>query len=156
MMHSLQPDTLIRNPRGEAVTSTVELPTNAASAWAMVGDFAGFAVFVTALSHIEMIGEGVGALRKKSFKDGHVVVEQLNSRDEQGMRMTWTTLYNTLGVGQLWAMMSVEPLAQERCRATWTIIAEPAAASAQGTPGFRRFIQEFADEAMGNVRTLLS
>lgn len=84
------------------------------------------------------------------------MVEQLNSRNEQAMCMAWTTLYNTLGVGQLWAMMSVEALSPERCRATWTIIAEPVAASAQDMPGFRRFIQEFADEAMANVRTLLS
>lgn len=155
-MHSQQPDTLIRNPQGQPVTSTVEIPRAAAEAWAVVGDFAGFTAFVPALAHIEMIGEGVGALRKKSFKDGHLVVEQLNSRDDRAMRMTWTTLYNTLGVGQLWAMMSVEALTAERCRATWTIIAEPVAAHAQDTPGFRRFIQDFADEAMANVRALLS
>ena len=66
--------------------------------------------FIPALSHIEMTGEGVSSLRKKFFKDGNVVVEQLNSRDEQARSMTWTTIYNTLGVANLWAAMNVESL----------------------------------------------
>ncbi|NWA04996.1 SRPBCC family protein [Pseudomonas gingeri] len=155
-MNTLQPDTLIRNPQGQPVVSAVEIPRDAASTWAVVGDFAGFAAFVPALAQIEMTGTGAGALRKKLFKDGNVVVEQLNSRDDSAMYMTWTTLYNTLGVDQLWAAMRVEALAADRCRATWTIIAEPASVDPEGLPGFRRFIQDFADEAMGNVRMLLT
>ncbi|MFZ4968374.1 SRPBCC family protein [Pseudomonas gingeri] len=155
-MNTLQPDTLIRNPQGQPVVSSVEIPRDAASAWTVVGDFAGFAAFVPALAHIEMIGEGTGALRKKLFKDGHVVVEQLNSHDPTAMCMTWTTLYNTLGVDQLWAAMRVEALAADRCRATWTIIAEPLGDDPEDLPGFRHFIQAFADEAMGNVRSLLA
>ncbi len=155
-MNTLQPDTLIRNPQGQPVVSSVEILRDAASAWAVVGDFAGYAAFVPALSQIEMIGSGPGALRKKLFKDGNVVIEQLNSHDNLMMCMTWTTLYNTLGVGKLWAAMRVEALATDRCRATWTIIAEPANDDPKSLPGFRQFIQDFADGAMGNVRNLLA
>ncbi|AMB86745.1 polyketide cyclase [Pseudomonas agarici] len=155
-MHTLQPDTLISNPQGQPMVSSIEISRDAASVWAVVGDFAGYAAFIPALSQIEMIGSGPGALRKKLFKDGNVVVEQLNSHDNLTMCMTWTTLYNTLGVGKLWAAMRVEALAADRCRATWTIIAEPANDDPEDLPGFRHFIQGFTDEAMGNVRNLLA
>jgi len=155
-MNNLQPDSLIRNPHGSPVTSSVEVARDAATVWAVVGDFGGFAAFITALERIEITGEGVGSLRKKFFKDGNLVVEQLNSRDEQARRMTWTTIYNTLGVGQLWAAMTVEALDAQRCRATWTIIAEPATGGEEALPGFRSFVQGFADDAMNNVRTLLA
>jgi len=68
--------------------------------------------------------------------------------------MTWTTIYNTLGVGNLWAAMSVEPLGVGKSRATWTIIAEPAQGGVEALPGFKAFVQGFADDAMGNVLKL--
>jgi len=109
-MTTLQPDTLIKNPHGCHVVSSVEVPADAPRVWEVVGNFAGFDKFIPALSHIEMTGEGVTSLRKKFFKDGNLVVEQLNSRDDQALSMTWTTIYNTLGVANLWAAMTVEPL----------------------------------------------
>ncbi|MCP1442352.1 hypothetical protein J3D54_001484 [Pseudomonas sp. GGS8] len=150
-MSTLQPDTLIKNPHGCHVVSSVEVPADAAQVWAVVGDFAGFDRFIPALSHIEMTGEGVSSLRKKFFKDGNLVVEQLNSRDDQALNMTWTTIYNTLGVANLWAAMSVEFLSTDKSRATWTIIAEPSQGGAEALPGFKDFVQGFADDAMGNV-----
>ncbi|MHC8369587.1 SRPBCC family protein [Pseudomonas sp. MDT1-85] len=153
-MNTLQPDTLIKNPHGCHVVSSVEVPIDAAQVWAVVGNFAGFDQFIPALSHIEMTGEGVSSLRKKFFKDGNLVVEQLNSRDDQTLNMTWTTIYNTLGVANLWAAMNVESLGAGKSRATWTIIAEPAQGGAEALPGFKNFVQGFADDAMGNVLKL--
>ncbi|WP_030128614.1 SRPBCC family protein [Pseudomonas sp. QTF5] len=153
-MNTLQPDTLIKNPHGCHVISSVEVPADAAQVWAVVGNFAGFDQFIPALSHIEMTGEGVSSLRKKFFKDGNLVVEQLNSRDDQALNMTWTTIYNTLGVANLWAAMSVDSLGAGKSRATWTIIAEPAQGGAEALPGFKDFVQGFADDAMGNVLKL--
>ncbi len=153
-MKTLQPDTLIKNPHGCHVVSSVEVPADAAQVWAVVGNFAGFDRFIPALSHIEMTGDGVSSLRKKFFKDGNLVVEQLNSRDDQALNMTWTTIYNTLGVANLWAAMSVESLGTGKSRATWTIIAEPAQGGTEALPGFKNFVQGFADDAMGNVLKL--
>lgn len=150
-MSTLQPDTLIKNPHGCQVVSSVEVPVDAAKVWAVVGNFAGFDRFIPALSHIEMTGEGVSSLRKKFFRDGNLVVEQLNSRDDQALSMTWTTIYNTLGVANLWAAMNVESLGAGKSRATWTIIAEPAQGGADALPGFKNFVQGFADDAMNNV-----
>jgi hypothetical protein len=155
-MKTLQPDTLIKNPQGCHVVSSVEVPADAKKVWAVVGNFAGFDQFIPALSHIEMTGEGVSSLRKKFFKDGNLVVEQLNSRDDQALNMTWTTIYNTLGVANLWAAMSVEPLGTGKSRATWTIIAEPAQGGAEALPGFKDFVQGFADDSMNNVLKLFA
>lgn len=151
-MKPLQPDTLIRNPAGTPVVACVTVDCEAARLWALVGDFAGFAAFIPALSHIEMTGKGVGALRTKFFHDGHRAVEQLNSVDHDAMCMTWTTLYNTLGAARLWAAMQVEAIGSSRSRATWTLIGEPVdMAQAE----FEQFVQTFADDALGNVRDLL-
>lgn len=155
-MSTLQPDTLIKNPQGCHVVSSVEVPADAKKVWAVVGNFAGFDQFIPALSHIEMTGEGVSSLRKKFFKDGNLVVEQLNSRDDQALNMTWTTIYNTLGVANLWAAMSVEPLGAGKSRATWTIIAEPAQGGAEAMSGFTDFVQGFADDSMSNVLKLFA
>ncbi|PWE38772.1 SRPBCC family protein [Pseudomonas prosekii] len=155
-MKTLQPDTLIQNPHGCHVVSSVDVPADASKVWEVVGNFAGFDAFIPALSYIEMTGEGVSSLRKKVFKDGNVVVEQLNSQDDQALSMTWTTIYNTLGVANLWAAMNVEPLGAGKSRATWTIIAQPAAGGAEALPGFKDFVQGFADDAMNNVLKLFA
>jgi hypothetical protein len=155
-MNTLQPDTLIKNPQGCQVVSSVEVMADAAQVWAVVGNFAGFDQFIPALSHIEMTGEGVSSLRKKIFRDGNLVVEQLNSRDDHALSMTWTTIYNTLGVANLWAAMTVESLGVGKSRATWTIMAEPAQGGAEALPGFKDFVQGFADDAMNNVLKLFA
>jgi hypothetical protein len=155
-MNTLQPDTLIKNPQGCHVLSSVEVPADAARVWAVVGNFSGFDRFIPALSHIEMTGEGVSSLRKKFFKDGNLVVEQLNSRDDEALSMTWTTIYNTLGVGNLWAAMQVKPVNASKSVATWTIIAEPAQNGPEALSGFKDFVQGFADDSMSNVLKLFS
>lgn len=151
-MKPLQPDTLILNPSGTPVVTSVVVDCEAARLWSVVGDFAGFDAFIPALSHIEMTGEGVGALRTKFFHDGHCVVEQLNSRDEEAMCMTWTTIYNTLGLAHLWAAMHVEALGSNRSRATWTLIGEPIE---MAQAEFEQFVRGFTDSALGNVRQML-
>lgn len=150
-MKPQQPDTLIRNPVGAPVVASVVVSCDAAQLWDLVGHFAGFDAFIPALSHITMTGAGIGALRTKFFRDGHCAVEQLNSRDDDAMCMTWTTLYNTLGIARLWAAMRVEALGEKCARATWTIVAEPVEAT---QAGFEQFMQAFADSALDNVKRM--
>lgn len=151
-MKSFQPDTLIHNPNGLPIVASLVVNSPAVDLWNIVGQFAGFDVFIPALTHIEMTGTGVGALRTKFFRDGNCVVEQLNSRDEQAMYMTWTMIYNTLGIARLWAAIHVETLGAQSSRVTWTIIAEPTDAK---QPGFEAFVQAFANSALENVRQAL-
>lgn len=155
-MQALKPDTLIRNPEGCLVVSQVVIPAPASNVWSIVGNFAGFAVFIPALSHIEMTGSGVRSIRKKFFKDNNFVIEQLNSRDDQAMTMTWSLIHTSLNIGNLWAAMEVRDLGDGRSEATWTIQGEPWEGGPETLPAFQAFLQKFADEAMGNVRNLLS
>ncbi|MNJ41211.1 Polyketide cyclase / dehydrase and lipid transport [compost metagenome] len=154
-MQTLQPDTLIHNPDGCQVVASIKIAADAASVWNIVGNFAGFPLFIPALSHIEMTGIGVRSVRKKLFKDGNVVIEQLNARDDQAMYMTWSLIYTSLNIGNLWAAMQVEALDQHQARATWTIQAEPYTGGHAALPEFQAFLQGFADDAMNNVRNLL-
>ena len=52
--------------------------------------------------------------------------------------------------------MTVEVLGEGKSRATWTIIAEPAQGGAEALPGFKDFVQGFADDAMNNVLKLFA
>lgn len=149
---ALSPDTLITNPGGEPVVSAISINAPAREVWKVVGDFGGFTQFIPELASIEVIGNGPGSVRYKKFKEGDlVVVEQLNSHDDNTMAMTWTTIYNNLGVSKLWASMTVVPDGSASCVATWTIVAEPTDDNSMSTERFREFLQGFADGAMKNV-----
>ncbi|HEX8592477.1 MAG TPA: SRPBCC family protein [Pseudomonas sp.] len=155
-IQKLQPDTLIKNPEGCRVVSTIEVAADARSVWNIVGNFAGFPVFIPALAQCEVTGSGARSVRRKLFKDGNVVIEQLNTRDDQNMYMTWSLIYTTLNIGNLWAAMTVESHGEESCVATWTIMGEPGLGAAEPLPVFQAFLQGFADDAMNNVRNLFS
>lgn len=155
-MSNFEPDTLVRNPVGNPVVASVTVNADARSVWNIVGNFAGFPVFIPALSHIEMTGNGVRSVRKKLFKDGNVVIEQLNTRDDEAMAMTWSLIYTSLGIGNLWASMQVEPKGERQSQATWTIIGEPASGAKDDVPAFEAFLQGFAQDAMNNVVALFA
>jgi hypothetical protein len=155
-LENLQPDTLIKNPDSCRVVSAVEVPGCSQNVWNIVGNFAGFPAFIPALDACEMTGNGVRSIRKKLFKDGNVVVEQLNSRDDHARYMTWSLIYTTLPIGNLWASMTVAAQGDDQCTATWTIVGEPSADWADSLPAFQAFLQGFADDAMNNVRNLFT
>jgi hypothetical protein len=154
--NNLLPDTLIKNPEGDQVVSAVQVPADARSVWKVVGDFSGFPAFIPALDSCEMNGDGVRSVRKKLFKDGNVVIEQLNSRDDQAWFMTWSLIYTTLPIGNLWASMTVAAQGDEQCIATWSIVGEPSDAWPDSPAAFHGFLQGFADDAMNNVLKLFS
>lgn len=151
---ALQPDTLIANPEQCRVVATVEIPADAHAVWAIAGNFGGFQVFIPALESIVVTGEGRGSVRHKRFKDGNVAIEQLNSRDDEALFMTWSLIHTSLPVGNLWAAMTVEPTGADQCVACWTIIADPLPGSSDPLSAFEAFLQGFADDAMQNLRTL--
>ncbi|MCX2891841.1 MULTISPECIES: SRPBCC family protein [Pseudomonas] len=155
-MQHCEPDTLIQNPVGEPVVASISVNADARSVWNIVGNFAGFPVFIPALSHIEMTGTGVRSVRKKLFKDGNVVIEQLNTHDDQRMVMTWSLIYTSLNIGNLWARMEVQEQGPGQSVATWTIIGEPYTGGPQDQPAFQAFLQGFADGAMNNVKQMFA
>lgn len=156
-MTTLHPDTRIKNPAGVRIESLVEINATAEATWGVVGDFGGFQRFIPALEHIQMTGDGLGRVRHKTFKDGNFAIEQLNSYDAVGMSMTWTLIHTSLPVGNMWAAMQVAGTVPGSCRAIWTIQAEPLAEGALSELApFQAFLQSFADNAMAQVKVLLS
>ncbi|MRV75666.1 SRPBCC family protein [Duganella sp. FT92W] len=148
------PDTLVRNPCTPVLSGSTELPVAARQAWAVVGDFSGFSKFITGLERTEMTGEGIRSVRKKFFADGNVVLEQLNSHDDARMVMTWSLLYTTFNIGNLWAAMRVEELGASRCKVTWDIVGEPWTGGPEAQPAFNAFVAGFLEMAMSNLRTV--
>lgn len=80
---ALQPDSLIQLPQGGLITGHTKLNAPARAVWNIVGNFGGFAAFIPPLAWIEMTGSGVRSIRKKFFRDGNIVMEQLNARDDE-------------------------------------------------------------------------
>jgi hypothetical protein len=154
-MQNFEPDTLVRNPVGNPIVASITVNADARSVWNIVGDFAGFDKFIPALSHIEMTGTGVRSVRKKLFKDGNVVIEQLNTHDDERMTMTWSLIYTSLNIGNLWAVMEVVSQGINQSVASWTIIGQPYTGNKEEIPAFEAFLQGFADDAMNNVKALL-
>lgn len=145
---TVQLDGLVQAPKGNLQVGRVRLNAPADEVWSVVGDFAGFHKFITGLTHIEMTGSGVRSLRKKFFADGSLVVEQLNSHDAQRRVMTWTLIYATFNIENLWARMSVNALGERECEAVWDIVGDPCTGTRQE---FEAFIDGFLAMAMGNL-----
>jgi hypothetical protein len=150
------PDTLVHNPSTRVISGSTELKVPARHAWEVVGDFSGYAKFISGLERTEMTGSGVRSVRKKFFADGNIVLEQLNSRDDKAMVMTWSLLYTTFNIGNLWASMRVEAAGEDRCTVIWDIAGEPWTAEDGGQPGFETFVEGFIEMAMGNLRTVFA
>lgn len=146
-------DCLIRDPEGDLQKGEIFLDSDARDVWGVVGDFHGFHKFITGLESIERIGEGVRCLRKKNFSDGNVVVEQLNSIDDESMRMTWSMIYTSFDIGNLWSRMSVFDVEGGRSRVVWEIVGEPYTGTREE---YAQFIDDFLEMAMSNLREMFS
>lgn len=153
---TLAPDTLVYNPTTRVISGSAELKVPAQTAWAVVGDFSGFSKFISGLERTEMNGSGVRSVRKKIFADGNIVIEQLNSHDDHKMVMTWSLLYTTFNIGNLWAAMLVEPITQDTCKVVWNIAGEPWTGGPEAQPAFEEFVQGFLDMAMTNLKAMFN
>ncbi|MBU2571490.1 MAG: SRPBCC family protein [Gammaproteobacteria bacterium] len=154
--NQIQPDTLIHNPDTPIIRGTVDLDVPSSAAWEVVGDFGGFDKFITGLQRIEMTGTGVRSIRKKFFADGNIVVEQLNSHVPERMVMTWSLLYTTFNIGNLWASMRVEPCGEHACTVIWDIAGEPWNGDKEAQEDFNAFVSGFLDMAMANLRSMFN
>ena len=146
-----QRSTLIAVPDTKTVSTSVVINTAAKNAWAIAGDFGGFHKFIDALTHIEMTGEGVRSIRKKFFADGNIVIEQLNTRDDNAMVMSWSLIYTSLDINNLWSSMRVEKISDHSCRVTWDIAGEPYSKDTQEAD-FEAFLSSFATAALASIK----
>ncbi|WP_219583917.1 SRPBCC family protein, partial [Vibrio parahaemolyticus] len=145
--------TLINVPKTNTISTPVTIKASAAEVWSIVGDFSGFHKFVDGLERIEMTGEGARSVRKKLFEDGHVVIEQLNHRDEQSMLMDWSLIYTNMDIGNLWSSMRVNQIDNDHCEAIWDIAGEPYNNETQQAD-FESFVEGFARSCLNNVKEI--
>ncbi len=145
--------TLIAVPDTDTVSTSIDINTSAEKAWELVGNFAGFDRFIDGLNRIEMTHEGVRSVRKKFFDDTHVVLEQLNSIDNDAMIMTWTLIYTSLDINNLWSSMRVEKISDNSCRVIWDIAGEPYTEDTSQEE-FDKFLSGFATAALTNVKNI--
>ena len=154
----LRPDTLIRNLDTTVHAGVAELNAPARKVWDVVGRFDGYNRFVTGLERIEMTGTATGlrSLRNKFFAGGDLVVEQLNSRDDEQMTMTWTLIYTTFDIGNMWASMEVLPRGDSACTAIYRIAGEARSGNPEDKPAFDAFAQGFLKMATDNLRAMFN
>ncbi|VVE89195.1 SRPBCC family protein [Pandoraea bronchicola] len=154
----LQPDTLIHNLTTTVHAGVAELNAPARKVWDVVGRFDGYNRFVTGLEYIQMTGTATGprSLRHKHFTGGDLVVEQLNTRDDEGMTMSWTLIYTTFDIGNMWASMEVVPRGENACTATYRIVGEARSGNPKDQPAFDAFAVGFLKMAMDNLRTMFN
>ncbi|ENV3691876.1 TPA: SRPBCC family protein [Vibrio parahaemolyticus] len=153
MNYSEKRSTLINVPKTNTISTPVTIKASAAEVWSIVGDFSGFHKFVDGLERIEMTGEGARSVRKKLFEDGHVVIEQLNHRDEQSMLMDWSLIYTNMDIGNLWSSMRVNQIDNDHCEAIWDIAGEPYNNETQQAD-FESFVEGFARSCLNNVKEI--
>ncbi|EGQ7962643.1 MxaD family protein [Vibrio parahaemolyticus] len=153
MNYSEKRSTLINVPKTNTISTPVTIKASAAEVWSIVGDFSGFHKFVDGLERIEMTGEGARSVRKKLFEDGHVVIEQLNHRDEQSMLMDWSLIYTNMDIGNLWSSMRVNQIDNDHCEAIWDIAGEPYNNETQQAD-FESFVEGFARRCLNNVKEI--
>ncbi|KEY57000.1 SRPBCC family protein [Serratia sp. DD3] len=146
--------TLINVPAVRTISTPITIKGSPSEIWSIVGDFSGFNKFIDSLERIEMTGEGVRSVRKKFFADGHVVLEQLNYRDDKEMLMEWSLVYTNMDIGNLWSSMRVNQLDAEHCEAIWDIAGEPWHETTT-QQDFEAFVAGFAQAALKNVKQII-
>lgn len=111
------------------VTKEVVLPLAPAAVWAKVGDFNGLNTWHPAIAKSEIVSGAnneTGAHRKLTLGDGAVIVEELASRDDAGMSITYTIVEGPLPVVDYRSTLSVAAEG-EGSKLTWSGSFKPAA-----------------------------
>jgi hypothetical protein len=75
------------NTAVQSVSDSVDLKAGPDDVWAVVGEFGGH--WHPLIASIEIIGEGIGELRKIEVVDGKEIVERLEAMDDAGRSYTY-------------------------------------------------------------------
>lgn len=138
-------------PQTNTVRTEKLIDAPAALVWGVVGNFARFDLFTDGLSKCQMIGEGLGQVRVKTFESGDYVVDQVSFRDGQSMQMHFNIISTSLNIRNLWEFMSVEELPESRCKVVWEMAGEPETGSQEE---LEEFLSNFAQGALANVESI--
>lgn len=105
------------NTEIQSVAQSVELATTADLAWGVAGQFN--LDWHPAVATVELIGEGLGQLRRMRTRDGKVIVERLEEVDEANRRYRYT---HVAGIAASHYAGTIEVRQTEQgCTAEWRV-----------------------------------
>ncbi|KEY56999.1 SRPBCC family protein [Serratia sp. DD3] len=137
----------------QTVRTELELNATASLVWSIVGDFSRFDRFTDGLDRCQIIGEGIGQVRVKSFNSGDYVVDQISAYDPVNMKMHFNIISTSLNIRNLWEYMQVEQLPGDRSKIIWEMAGEPKIGSQDDLD---TFLSTFAKSALSNVAKICS
>lgn len=123
----------------------------AAEVWAVVGNFSAFDRFTDGLGKCQMIGEGIGQVRVKTFDSGDYVVDQISYRDEKEMKMHFNIISTSLNIRNLWEFLSVEVISSNESKVIWEMAGEPKLGLQEE---LEKFLTDFAEDALENIKNI--
>ncbi len=90
------------------VSISDSIPAAPDKVWEVVGDFNGMGRYVANVADSKMKGEGVGAVRSVTMKDGSVIEEKLEKFDPEGMELSYSIIQAPLPVKNYMSTMKVQ------------------------------------------------
>lgn len=103
------------------VETRATLDAGAVEIWRTIRDFNGLPAFVPLIASSSVEGEGVGAIRRLIFTDGHEAVETLEHLDDDAMTLRYSLVDSAERPFRGYvAQMFVRSLGERRCELTWS------------------------------------
>ncbi|NUW71934.1 SRPBCC family protein [Vibrio mediterranei] len=140
-------------PQTKTLRMEKKIDAPAGVVWDVVGNFSRFDRFTDGLNKCQMIGEGLGQVRVKTFDSGDYVVDQISFRDNSNMKMHFNIISTSLNLRNLWELMRVEELTDSCCKVVWEMAGEPKTGAQQE---LEVFLSDFANAALANVESICS
>ncbi|MGB5885611.1 MAG: SRPBCC family protein [Acinetobacter venetianus] len=139
----------IPNTKALYIEKSIKAP--ALEVWAIVGNFSSFDRFTDGLSKCQMIGEGIGQVRVKTFDSGEYVVDQLSYLDNKEMKMHFNIISTSLNIRNLWEFLRVEYISSTESKVVWEMAGEPKQGSQED---IENFLTNFARDALENINDI--
>ncbi len=108
----------------EQVSETREIAVGADRVWAMAGDFAGLALWVSGVDRFACTGDGIGAVRTFLLA-GQAMEERQMARDDANRSYSYALCRGPVPVAGYRATIAVTPLGPGRSQVTWSASYRP-------------------------------
>ncbi|HEX8797447.1 MAG TPA: DUF4331 family protein [Terriglobales bacterium] len=105
------------NKQLQTVVSTVDLAASQEQVWNVIGQFGG--MWHPLIARVELIGQGVGQLRRIELKDGKQIVERLDLLDNSNKNFTYSEI-SGFGVSTYTGLLAVKPRSGG-CSVEWQV-----------------------------------
>jgi len=105
------------NEQLQTVMSTIDLAGAPGEVWNVIGKFGG--EWHPLVASVQLIGEGIGQLRRIELKDGKQIVERLDSINNAARSYTYTSI-SGVGVSAYTGVLAIQPKSSG-CSVEWKV-----------------------------------